>query len=161
MKLARTLRLDESDLNVFPRAAEGDEWAIPGSFEFSDWDESRLTGKHRQAFANGWLGLESLGRSTFVAVARIEPAERAACVERLAQHFMADWGAPSAEAARGVAEQEIAFMEELCEGHAANTLLVLQRELSPEGVRESYRAIAPVDAELEAFAIHGSADPED
>ncbi|QDL92443.1 hypothetical protein FDP22_12025 [Paroceanicella profunda] len=160
MKLARTLRLDESDLNVFARPAESDEWAIPGSFEFANWDESHLVGKARQAFANGWLGLESFGRSTFVAVARLEPAEREACVARLAAHFIEAWGAPSPEAARAVAEQEIAFMQELCEGHAPNTLLVIGREMSPDGVREAYRAIAPVDAELEAFAIHGSADPE-
>lgn len=160
MKLARTIRLDESDLNVFPLAAQGDEWAIPGGFAFARWDESRLTGKDRQAFANGWLGLESFGRATFVAVAQISAAERAACVARLAAHFVAAYGAPDVEAARPVAEEEIAFMEELCAGHAPNTLLVVTRELREAGVHEAFRAIAPSDADLAAFAVHGSPDPD-
>ena len=39
MRLARTLRFDESDERVFERAAEPDEWAVSGAFEFSDWTE--------------------------------------------------------------------------------------------------------------------------
>ena len=69
--LARVIRLDDSDLNVFDPAADIGEWAISGAFAFSDWTEADLVGKARQAFANGWLGLDSFGRSTFVAVAPV------------------------------------------------------------------------------------------
>lgn len=155
MKLARTIRFDESDLNVFERPAETDEWAVAGAFEFSNWSDEDLNGKRRQAFANGWLGLESFGRSTFVAVARIEPAERDVLVEMLAAHFVEHWGAPDLEAARPVAAEEIGFMLELCEDHEPNTLLVVERELTSSGVKESFRAITPQAAELEAFAVHG------
>ena len=75
MRLARTLRFDQSDENVFERAAQPDEWAGSGAFEFSNWSEDDLSGKRRQAFANGWLGLESFGRATFVATAKIEEQE--------------------------------------------------------------------------------------
>ena len=102
MKLARTIRFDESDLNVFEHPAEADEWAVSGAFAFSNWTEDLLTGKARQAFANGWLGLESFGRATFVAVAQIETAEFDAQVERLAAHFVEVYGAPDLAAARPV-----------------------------------------------------------
>ena len=88
MRLARTLRFDESDERVFGTAAEPGEWAISGAFAFSNWSEADLSGKARQEFANGWLGLESFGRATFVAVAAIEEAEYAALIDRLAAHFI-------------------------------------------------------------------------
>ena len=68
MKLARAIHFDESDQRVFHVSARTGEWCIPGGFEFSNWGEAELTGKARQAFANGWLGLETFGRVTFVAV---------------------------------------------------------------------------------------------
>lgn len=155
-KLARTIRFDESDENVFARAAEPGEWAIPGGFEFSNWTDDDLTGKARQAFANGWLGLSSFGRSTFVAVARIEPAEIEAVTATLASHFERIWGAPTPAAARAAATEEISFMQELCEDHGPNTLLVISRELTTGGVRESFRAIVPSEAEIEMVAVHAT-----
>lgn len=156
LKLARTIRFDESDENVFSRPAEPGEWAIAGGFEFSNWTEDDLSGKARQAFANGWLGLSSFGRSTFVAVARIEPAELEAVKAALAEYFVRVWGAPSPQAATTAAGDEIAFMQELCEDHGPNTLLVVSRELTPAGVRESFRAIVPSDAEIDLIAVHAS-----
>ena len=158
LKLARTIRFDESDGNIFSRPAESGEWAIPGGFEFSNWTEGDLVGKQRQAFANGWLGLSSFGRSTFVAVARIEPGEIDAVTDALAGHFVAVWGAPSATEARTAAEGEIAFMQGLCDDHAPNTLLVVSRELTSAGVRESFRAIVPSDAEIDLVAVHATPD---
>ena len=158
MRLARTLRFDESDERVFETAAQPDEWATSGAFEFSNWTEAQLTGKERQAFSNGWLGLESFGRATFVATAQIEEAEFAALVERLAQHFVESYGAPDLAAARPVAEDELRFMAGMCEDHDPNTLLVVQRELIEAGVSESYRAIKPQEATIDMVAIHGELD---
>jgi len=158
MRLARTLRFDASDENVFEHAAQPDEWAISGAFEFSNWTEDDLKGKRRQAFANGWLGLESFGRATFIATAKIEPHEYRALVERLAAHFVEAWGAPDLDAARPVAEEELAFMASLCDEHEANTLLIVQRELVASGVSESFRAIAPQEATLDLVAVHGTLD---
>lgn len=158
MRLARTLRFDESDERVFERAAEPGEWAISGAFEFSNWTEDMLTGQRRQAFANGWLGLDSFGRATFVATAKIEEAEYAALIERLAAHFVDVYGAPDLAAARLVAEEELRYMRELCEEHDANTLLVVTRRLVEAGVSETFRVIRPQDATLEMVAIHGTLD---
>ncbi|MGI9389101.1 MAG: DUF6505 family protein [Boseongicola sp.] len=160
MKLARAIHFDESDMNIFRSPARTGEWCISGGFEFSDWGEGDLTGKARQAFSNGWLGVETFGRVTFVAVTQIEPAEREFLTEALAQHFVEVYGAPSLEAAFGVADEEIAHMEDLCEEHRPNTLLTVARELTDAGVKEVFRVIEAQDAGLEQFAIHGSLDEE-
>lgn len=158
MKLARAIHFDESDMNVFASPARTGEWCISGGFEFSNWTEADLTGKARQAFANGWFGLETSGRVTFVAVTALEQAERETLIDLLAQHFVTYYGAPSVDAARPVAEEEIAQMIDLCEDHDPNTLLTVARELTEAGVREAYRTIQPQEAGLDQFAIHGALD---
>ncbi len=160
MHLARAIHFDESDINVFHSPARTGEWAVSGGFEFSNWSEGDLVGKARQAFANGWLGCETFGRVTFVAVTRIEPAEYDALVEHLAQHFVTVYGAPSLEASRPVAIEELDHMAELCADHAPNTVLTVLRELTDAGVREQYRYIEASEAGIEQFAIHGSLDEE-
>lgn len=158
MKLARTIRLDMSDENVFATPAPAGEWAISGGFEFSNADESELTGKTRQAFANGWLSLDSFGRATFVAITPITEAEYDALTNRLADHFVAHYGAPSREAAWPVAREELEQMRTMCEDHTDNTIAMISRSLSDTGIHESYRFSEPQEASLEAFAVHGSVD---
>lgn len=158
MKLARAIHFDESDQRVFANPARTGEWCISGGFEFSDWTEADLTGKARQAFANGWLGLETGGRATFVAITQAEASELDTLAQLLAHHFVTYYGAPSVDQALPVAHEEIAQMAELCEDHDPNTLLTVARELTDAGVREAYRVIQPQDADLDQFAIHGSLD---
>ncbi len=154
MLLARAIHFDESDTFVFSKPARTGEWAISGGFEFSNWGEGDLVGKARQAFANGWLGVETFGRVTFVAVTRIEESEFDWLKERLAQHFVDVYGAPSLEAALPVADEELRHMMELCEDHAPNTVLTVLRELTEAGVKEQFRFLEPSEAGLEQFAIH-------
>ena len=158
MKLARAIHFDESDQRVFHSPARTGEWCISGGFEFSNWSEADLEGRAKQAFSNGWLGAETFGRVSFVAVTKMEPVEHAALVQGLAQHFVDMYGAPSIDAARPVAEAEIAHMAELCDEHAPNTLLTVSRELTEAGVKESFRVIEPQEAELTLLAVHGSLD---
>ena len=158
MNLARAIHFDESDMRVFHSPARTGEWCISGGFEFSNWGEADLAGKARQAFANGWLGVETFGRVTFVAVTLIQQRELDALARGLARHFVDIYGAPSVDAALGVAREEMAQMADLCEDHPPNTLLTVSRELTEAGVKESFRAIEAQDAGLEQFAIHG--DPE-
>ena len=158
MNLARAIHFDESDQRVFHSPARTGEWCISGGFEFSNWSEADMTGKAKQAFSNGWLGAESFGRVSFVAVTQIEDSEREALVTSLAEHFVSLYGAPSVEAARPVAEAEIAHMSELCDDHDPNTLLTVSRELTEAGVKESFRVIEAQEAELTMLAVHGSLD---
>jgi len=158
MKLARAIHFDESDSRVFHNPARTGEWCVSGGFEFSNWGEADLVGKARQAFSNGWMGCETFGRVSFVAVTQIETQEHEAIAGLLAQHFVDIYGAPSMDAARVVAMEEIDQMAELCADHAPNTLLTVARELTEAGVKESYRVIEPQDADLNQFAVHGSLD---
>jgi hypothetical protein len=142
VKLPRTVRLDGSDAQVFERAAEPGEWAVAGGFAFVEATPEQLTGKRRQAFANGFLGVDSCGWSTFVVVASADAATVAAIVERLAGLFVAAHGAPSLEAARPVARQEVEFMAGLCRAHPTGTLLAIERGFDDEGgIRERFRVI--------------------
>ena len=48
MKLAKTIRFDKSDLNVFEIVSDEGEWAISGAFEYSKDTISSLSGKRKQ-----------------------------------------------------------------------------------------------------------------
>jgi hypothetical protein len=143
LKLPRTIRLDPSDAAVFDAAAPAGEWAVSGAFAFLDAEGAAdLTGKARQAFANGFLGVGSFGWSTLVVVSEATEAEAAEVVEKLAAHFVARYGAPDLDAARPVAREEVDFAAGLC-AHPVNTLLAVQRKFGPDGIRESFRVIEP------------------
>lgn len=158
MKLARAIHFDESDQNVFHAPARTGEWCVSGGFEYSNWSEGDLAGKAKQAFSNGWLGVETFGRVTFVATTQIEPGEVETLAQSLAAHFVQMYGAPSVEDALPAARDELAHMMELCDEHAPNTVITVARELTDAGVKESYRIIEQQEASLDQFAIHGSLD---
>lgn len=146
-RFPRTIRLDGSDARVFPNAATAGEWAVPGGFRFADiTDPDVLDRQNRLAFAQGWLGLDSLGFSTFVEVVEIEADAYGAVVDRLVEIFVSEHGAPSREAARPVAEQEAAFASGLCD-HKVHTLLALERDIGETGLAERFRVINPGRAE--------------
>lgn len=92
MNLARTIRLDVSDANVFPLAAGPGEWAVTGTFAFADSDPALLDVKERIAFRDGWFGTESFGRATFVQVTDIGTDDYKETVRRLASHLFGDYG---------------------------------------------------------------------
>ncbi len=140
MKLPRTLRLDPSDTLIYDPAAEPGEWAVPGGFAFWDEDPAAMSGKRRQAFRGGFLGLASFGWSTLVEVAEATAAERAAAVTALAAHLRGAHGAPDEAAARAAAEEEIAFAESLCD-HPPGTILALTRSLEGGEQRERFRTL--------------------
>ena len=142
MKLIRTIRLDPSDTFVFARAADPGEWAVSGAFVFWNEDVAKLGGKARSAFRGAFLGLESLGWSTLVQIVEASEADRAAVVERLAQHLVAQFGAPDIAAARAAAEEEVAFAQSLC-NHPADTLVAVHRTHEHGEVREAFRTLHP------------------
>lgn len=142
MRFLRTIRLDNSDLKVFPMAAAPGEWAVPGSFTFAEADPKALTGTEKQAFRNGWLGTESFGRATLVEVAEIDEAAFYRVVERLARHFVEVYGAPSLTAALPAAREEADYAQGLCD-HKLHSLLAIERESGGAGVTERVRVIRP------------------
>ena len=144
LKLLKTIRFDASDDAVFEVAAGVGEWAISGAFEFANEDASVLTGKRRQAFANGFLGFDGFGRSTFVVVSAADEAQRAELVYRLARHFVDCYGAPNLDAAMPVAEEEVAFAVSLAANQPINTVLTVRRTVASDGqIKEEFRTIRP------------------
>ena len=144
MKFPRAIRFDVSDANAYPLAAEPNEWAVTGTFAFSNADPATFTNKEQLAFKNGWLGTESFGRVTFVEAAVIPEAQYDEVVRRLAGHLHDHYGAPDMEAAVRAARHEAEYTADLCD-HPAGTLLAIEREFTDEGVTEKIRVIPKKD----------------
>ncbi len=140
LRLPRTIQLDASDRSVFDHAAEPGEWAVTGSFAFLDDEPDGGTRKRRQAFQHGFLGTGSFGWSTLVMVADASDAVVRSVTDVLAQHFVDRHGAPSLDAARQVAEREVAFAASLCD-HPVGTLLTIFRQHGPDGVVEQFATV--------------------
>lgn len=145
MKFPRTIRLDASDTQIYERAAEPGEWAIPGSFAFLHDSSESLEGKRLQAFRHGFLGTASFGWSTLVEVAEIDEDEYQQVIDRLAQHFVREHGAPHIAAALPVAAEEADYAVHICT-HPLHTVLTVERDFSDEGVVESLKVVRPADA---------------
>ena len=158
MRLARTIRFDDSDEPVFETPAQPADWALSGAFEFSDPPKELLTVHPAPAPRTRSPGTRSSRRATFIATAKIEEAEYAALIDRLAAHFVDVYGAPDLAAARPVAEDELRFMREMCEDQDPNTILFVTREMVEDGVSESFQAIKPKEATLDIGASHGERD---
>jgi Family of unknown function (DUF6505) len=142
VKLIRTIRLDPSDTFVYEQAAEPGEWAVPGSFAFAGIDVASLTGKARAAFRSGFLGIDSLGRSTLVQVVAASEEDRVAAVELLARRLVERFGAPDLATARAAADEEIAFAASLSD-HAEGMVIALARKHESGDIREAFRTLAP------------------
>jgi hypothetical protein len=153
LKLPRTIRLDPSDTFVFERAAEPGEWAVSGVFVFWNRDTAALSQKQRVTLRSGFLGIDSLGWSTLAIVTEATDADRQAMVERLAGQLLDKFGAPDVDAARGAAEEEVAFAASLCD-HASGTLLAVQRSVENGEIRERFRTLKPREAALDADRLH-------
>ncbi len=152
MKLLRTIQLDPSDTFVFERAAEPGEWAVSGAFAFWAGDPTALEGKARTAFRSGFLGVDTLGWSTLVQIVEASQAERANLVETLAQRLVDHYGAPDMDAARGAAEEEVAFAESLCE-QPQETLIAVHRTYEEGELRETFRTLRPREGPKPARAF--------
>ncbi len=145
MKFPRTIRLDPSDVKVFPHAAEPGEWAVTGTFAFTDAEPQSLSRKEQLAFKSGWLGTGSFGRSTMVQVVDITAEQYDEVVRLIADHLVSAYGAPDTDAALAAARDEAADAAGLCD-HPPNTLLAIEREFTDDGISERVRAITPEPA---------------
>lgn len=149
VKLLRTIRLDPSDSFVFDPPANPGEWAVPGGFLF-EGNAAGYTGRKRQAFRSGFLGLSTFGWSTLAVVVEATGDERADAVAALAAHLVEVHGAPSPEAARAAAEEEIAYVEQLAD-HPVQTLIAVHRTMTADGeLSEQFRTLSKATARDDA-----------
>ena len=147
MKLARTIRLDVSDTNVFTAAAKPGEWAVTGTFAFADSDPISWTNKDKIAFRDGWMGTESFGRSTFVQVTTIAQEHYEETVRCLAGHIFESYGAPGMIDALEAARTEVDDMAKICK-HPVGTLLAIERTADDQAITERTHVITPPSEEF-------------
>jgi hypothetical protein len=142
MKFLQTIRFDASDDHVYERAAGSAEWAVSGAFAFAGLAPEEVKGKTKQAFANGFLGLDTFGRSTFAAVAELDAVGLEQAELRLARHFVERYGAPDIAQAMVAAREETAFVADLCAQTLVNTVFTVRRLFDAEGqIKEEFRTI--------------------
>jgi len=144
-KYLRCIRLDESDSRIFERAATPGEAAVSGAFLFQGMDVDKLAGPRLQAFRNGFLGVESMGWCTLVAIAETDDIDlESTMTNQLALGLTRDFGAPDMESVLSVALEEVRDSQTLCEGEC-DTLLAVQRTFDGDDIREQVHAV-PRDA---------------
>lgn len=143
MKLLRVIRFDQSDDRVFEQAAMSDEWAVSGVAVFNGIGRDDIKGKVRQAFVNGFLGIQSMGRSTFASVADAGSDPIDELTMRLACGFVEKFNAPSLHDAMVSARDEIEFAASLCAERPINCVFTVWRMLDDDGaIREEFREIS-------------------
>jgi len=142
VKLLRTVRLDASDSFIFETPAEPGEWAVSGAFAFAHTDLTNLQGKARTAFRAGFLGVNSLGRSTLAQIVEANEKDHYSVVELLAVQLVNHFGAPDLTKARVAAEEEVAFVASLCD-HPSGVLVAVTRSHESATIREAFRTLRP------------------
>ena len=152
VKLLRTIRLDPSDSLIFEESAEPGEWAVSGAFAFAHCDLASLRGKARIAFRAGFLGLDSLGRSTLAQIVEVNERHRRDVVETLAAQLVKRFGAPDLATARLAAEEETDFAASLCD-HSPGVLVAVTRSHENGEIRETFRTLRPRDGAGHARAF--------
>lgn len=152
MKLLRTIRLDASDSFIFEKAAEPGEWAVSGAFAFARCNPADLQGKARTAFRAGFLGLESLGRSTLAQIVETHEKDHQAVIEMLAQQLVSRFAAPDLATARLAAEEETGFVASLCD-HPPGVLVAVTRRYEDGAIREEFRTLRPRGGEAHTRAF--------
>ena len=139
MKFLKAVRLDASDSRVYSRegAARDGEWLVSGGYAVCD-----PTGVTHRApnchCLTSFIGVVSRGRCTIAEVVEIDKSEYQQVIERLVRHFMDDLGAPTLEAARGVAEEEAAYTAELCESFSSEVWITVKRTPGDGHIKEHY-----------------------
>jgi hypothetical protein len=113
---------------------------VTGTFLFWDEDVAALSGRARAAFRAGFVGVGSLGFSTLVTISPATKEDRENAIAALARHIHEKLGAPSLEAARAAAAEEVDFAASLCHGEA-DTVIALHRTFEGGRIREQFRTL--------------------
>jgi hypothetical protein len=126
-KLLRAVRLDDSDDRVFREfgAAKDGEPVVTGGF----------AGCH-----SSFLAITSRARCSIAEVREVSDEEVEAETEAFAWHLVRGWSAPSWEAARRLAEDEIRHTAEVCETLAPEVWITVKRSQGADGnLEEQYQ----------------------
>jgi hypothetical protein len=139
-KLLRAVRLDDSDEHVFRTwgAARDGDWVVTGGYAVCDFAAAPRCDPpcHCQ---ESFVAVGSRARCSIAEVAEASEAEVDEQIDALAWHLVKDWAAPSWEAARALAEEEVRHTAEVCETLAPEVWITVKRERAGEGaLNEQY-----------------------
>ncbi|HXZ48405.1 MAG TPA: DUF6505 family protein [Usitatibacter sp.] len=140
-KLLRAVRLDDSDDELFRAcgAAKDGEPVVTGGYAVCDFAGKRACDPSCHC-ESSFLALASKARCTLAEVVEASEEELEAQTDALAWHLVRAWGAPSWEAARRLAEEELRHTAEVCETLAPEAWIAVRREPAAGGgaVEEQY-----------------------
>ena len=128
-KLLRAVRLDDSDDAVFRGcgSARDGEPVVTGGYAVCDFAGERRCNPVCHCEAS-FLCVSSAARCTIAEVCEVTDADFDQQVDALAWHLVKAWGAPSWEAARELAAEELRHTSEVCETLAPGAWITVKRE---------------------------------
>jgi hypothetical protein len=140
-KLLRAVRLDDSDQHIFrgAGAAKDGEPVVTGGFAVCDFDTAPRCDPPCHCHSS-FLATGSRARCSIAEVREVTAEELEAEIEAFAWHLVRAWNAPSWEAARALAEEEIRHTAGVCETLAADVWITVKRARTADGsgIEEQY-----------------------
>jgi hypothetical protein len=133
-KLLRAVRLDDSDEHVFRAcgAVQDGEWVVSGGFAVCDFDGAPRCDPACHC-ESSFVAAGSRQRCSIAEVVEASQDEMEQQVDALAWHLVKVWNAPSWEAARALAEEEVRHTSEVCETLAPAVWITVKRERKADG----------------------------
>ena len=128
MKLLRAVRLDDSDDHVFRAcgAAREGEWVVSGGYAVCDFDHAPRCDPPCHC-ESSFIAVGSRSRCSIAEVVEASDEDLDAQVDALAWHLVKAWNAPSWEAARALAEEEVRHTAEVCETLTPEVWITVKR----------------------------------
>ena len=142
-KLLRAVRLDDSDDHVFRAcgAAADGTWVTTGGYAVCDFDRAPRCDPPCHCHSS-FVAVGSRQRCSIAEVAHATDEEIEEVVQGLAWHLVKAWGAPSWEAARQVAEDEVRHTAEVCETLSPEVWITVKRtRRADDGALEEQYAV--------------------
>jgi hypothetical protein len=140
-KLLHAVRLDESDEHVFRAcgAAREGEWVVSGGYAVCDFANAPRCDPACHC-ESSFVALASRARCSIAEVVEVPESAIDEQIDALAWHLVKDWKAPSWEAARGVAEEEVRHTAEVCETLSPGVWITVRRTpgVAPGAIDEQY-----------------------
>ena len=140
-KLLRAVRLDDSDEHVFRScaAAREGEPVVTGGFAVCEFDTAPRCDPACHC-ESSFVAIGSRARCSIAEVVEVTDAQLEEQADALAWHLVKAWGAPSWEAAREVAGEELRHTAEVCESLSPEVWITVKRRRSEDGtaVEEQY-----------------------
>lgn len=128
VKLLRAVRLDDSDEHVFRScgAARDGESVVSGGYAVCDFDRAPRCDPPCHC-ESSFVAVGSKSRCSIAEVVEVGEEELDAQIDALAWHLVKVWNAPSWEAARAVAEEEVRHTAEVCETLSPEVWITVKR----------------------------------